>query len=169
MWPSLNPVKLLRYLCVWGVNSSLVRLPRCFSMELSQVLGTIISNRLPTSEAQLWRKALAQKDQFQSLKHALSFSKQRVVIPEFTWPIDAVLFVYPGKVTYGYGELVFWELKLMGKSGDNDLFMEVILPAMEESGFSSGNPWNSRNGIWGLPELKPDSSIAGRITSIKRS
>ena len=149
MWPSINPVKLLRYLCVWRVNSSLVRLPRCFSMELSQVLGKIISNRLPTNEAQQWRKALTQKDQFQNIKHALSFSKQRVVSPELTWPIDAVLFVYPGKVTYGYGEPIFWELKLMGKSADHDLFMELILPAMEEAGFSSGNPWNYRNGIWG--------------------
>jgi hypothetical protein len=154
MWPSANPVKLLRYLCVWRVNSSLVRLPRCFSMELSQVIGTIISNRLPTSEAQQWRKALAQKDRTQSITHALSSSKQRGVSPELTWPIDAVLFVYPGKVTYGYGELIFWELKLMGKSADHNFFMELILPAMEEAGFSSGNSWNYRNSIWGQFDIK---------------
>jgi len=127
----------------------MVRLPRCFSMELSKVLGTIISSRLPTSEAQQWRKALTQKEQFQSIMYAMSSSKQRGVSPELAWPIDAVLFVYPGKVTYGYGEVIFLEFKLLGKSADHDLFMELILPAMEEAGFSSGNPWNYRNGVWG--------------------
>lgn len=160
MWPSANPIKLIRYLCVWRVNSSLVRLPKCFSMELSNVLGTIIASRLPTSESQKWRKALDQRDEFHSTISKNSLYRGRGLIPEITWPIDTTLFVYPGKATYGHGELIFWELKLLGKNADHDLFMEIILPAMEEAGFSSGNTWNYRNSIWGQFDI--DSIFAAR-------
>jgi hypothetical protein len=65
-------------------------------------------------------------------------------------------------VTYGYGELILWEFKLMGKSADHDLFMELILPAMEEAGFSSGNRWNYRNSIWGQFDIDSIYAANGR-------
>lgn len=62
MWTSLDPIKIIRYLLVWRVNRSLVQLPPSFSSDLSQVLGTIIANRLSTRKAAPWRKALARWD-----------------------------------------------------------------------------------------------------------
>ncbi|TEU12941.1 MAG: CRISPR system precrRNA processing endoribonuclease RAMP protein Cas6 [Anaerolineales bacterium] len=60
-----------------------------------------------------------------------------------------MLFVYPGKLAYGQGELILWELKLMGESADHGLFLEVILPALEEAGSISDPQWQRRNGLWG--------------------
>ena len=58
MWTSLDPVKLIRYLLVWRVNSSLVQLPVHFSVELSRALGAMVTGRLPTRQAAPWRKAM---------------------------------------------------------------------------------------------------------------
>ncbi len=55
MWSLSKPINLIRYLIVWRANSHLSRLPRDFSSELSQVLGSIVAERLPTSEAAPWR------------------------------------------------------------------------------------------------------------------
>ncbi|MEE8389603.1 MAG: CRISPR system precrRNA processing endoribonuclease RAMP protein Cas6, partial [Anaerolineae bacterium] len=63
--------------------------------------------------------------------------------------IEAVLFVYPGKLTYGQGELILWELKLLGESADHGFFLEVILPAMEEVGGVSNPEWQRTNTLWG--------------------
>lgn len=147
MWPFIKPIKLIRYLLVLRVNSSLVRLPRCLSTELSLVLGTMIANRLPTREARPWRKALAPWDECGGI--SLVGKKKPRAIPEASWPIEAVLFVYPGKPTYGQGELILWELKLMGESADHGRFLEVILPALEEAGTVSDQQLQRKNGLWG--------------------
>jgi hypothetical protein len=115
MWPFIKPIKLIRYLLVWRANSSLVRLPRCLSTEISLLLGTAIANRLPTRQAH----------------------------------IETVLFVYPGKLTFGQGELILWELELMGESADHGLFLEVILPAIEELGSVPDPQWRNWNVLWG--------------------
>jgi hypothetical protein len=60
-----------------------------------------------------------------------------------------VLFVYPGKRTYGQGELILWELKLLGESADHGLFLEVILPAMEEAATTSDPRWRRPHSLWG--------------------
>jgi hypothetical protein len=60
-----------------------------------------------------------------------------------------VLFVYPGKRTYGQGELIVWELKLLGESADHGLLLEVILPAMEEAATTSDPRWQHQNSLWG--------------------
>jgi len=70
-------------------------------------------------------------------------------VPQASWPVDAAIFAYPGKRTYGQGELIFWELKLFGKSADHGLFLEVILPAMEEASYTSDTRWNRANRLWG--------------------
>ena len=147
MWPFIKPIKLIRYLFVWRVNGSLVRLPRCLSTELSLLLGTVIANRLPTRQARPWRKALAPWDEYGGI--SLVGRKDPRTVPEASWPIEAVLFVYPGKLTYGRGELILWELKLVGESADHGLFLEVILPAMEEAGGVSDLRWRHQNVLWG--------------------
>ncbi len=147
MWPFIKPIKLIRYLIVWRVTGSLVRLPRCPSAELSLVLGTAIANRLPTREAAPWHKALAPWDEYGGL--SLVGRKKPARLPEVSWPIEAVLFVYPGKRTYGQGEPILWELKLLGESADHGLFLEVILPAMEEVGSTLDPRWQHRNVLWG--------------------
>lgn len=143
MSPYLNSISLIRYLLVWRINSSLVRLSRCPSTELSSVLGAIIAKRLPTGEASRWRKA----------EKAGQPESQTIGLPTFRlsqpWPIEAVLLVYPGKKTYGQGELILWELKLIGESADHGFFLEVILPAMEEASYTSEPQWNRPNKLWG--------------------
>ena len=152
MWPFIKPIKLIRYLFVLRVNSSLVRLPRCPSTELSLVLGTVIANRLPTREARPWRKALAPWDEHGGI--SLVGKKKPMTIPEASWPIEAVLFVYPGKQIYGRGELILWELKLTGESADHGLFLEVILPALEEAGTVSDQQLQRKNGLWGRFDIQ---------------
>jgi hypothetical protein len=152
MWPFIKPIKLIRYLFVLRVNSSLVRLPSCLSTELSLVLGTMIANRLPTREARPWRKALAPWDEHGGI--SLVGKKKPRPLPEASWPIEAVLFVYPGKWTYGRGELILWELKLMGESADHGHFLEVILPALEEAATVSDPQLQRRNGLWGRFDIQ---------------
>ncbi|MBM4465465.1 MAG: CRISPR system precrRNA processing endoribonuclease RAMP protein Cas6 [Chloroflexi bacterium] len=147
MWPFIKPIKLIRYLLVWRVTGALVLVPRCLSAEISLVLGTIIANRLPTREARPWHKALAPWDEHGGL--SLVGKEKPTRLPEASWPMETVLFVYPGKRTYGQGELMLWELKLLGESADHGLFLEVILPAMEEAGSVSEPQWQRQNVLWG--------------------
>ena len=148
MWTCLSSVKLIRYLLVLKVNGPLVRMPGCVSAELSSTLGTLIAGRLPTREAGPWRKALApcQEDDGGASHPAPKGLDAR---PESLWPIEAVLHVYPGKLAYGQGELILWELKLFGESADHGFFLEVLLPALEEAGYTSDPRWRSRNRLWG--------------------
>lgn len=142
MWPFISPINLIRYLLVWRVNGPLVWLPSCLAAEISLVLGTTIAERLPTRQAAPWRKALAPWDEVRGK------GKLRTV-PQASWPIEAVLFVYPGKRCYGEGELILWELKLLGESADHRLFLEVILPAMEAAATTTDPRWPRQNGLWG--------------------
>ncbi|MCD6553608.1 MAG: CRISPR system precrRNA processing endoribonuclease RAMP protein Cas6 [Anaerolineae bacterium] len=144
MWPFISPINLIRYLFVWRVNGSLVWLPKCLSAELSLVLGTMIADRLPTREAHHWRKALAPWGERGTLRDKLK------TIPEASWPIEAVLFVYPlTKRSYGQGEVILWELELMGESADHGLFLETLLPVMEEVATTSDSRWRYQNSLWG--------------------
>ncbi|HID63909.1 MAG TPA: CRISPR system precrRNA processing endoribonuclease RAMP protein Cas6 [Anaerolineae bacterium] len=160
MWPFIKPIKLIRYLLVWRVNSPLVRLPRWLSTELSLGLGTMIANRLPTRQARPWRKALAARDEYGGI--SLIGRKKPWTLPEMPWPIETVLFVYPGKQTYGQGELILWELKLMGESADHGLFLEVILPALEEAGSVSDPQWQRKHGLWGRFDIHAVYVARGR-------
>lgn len=156
MWAFIKPINLIRYLIIWRVNRTLVRLPRCTPAEFSLVLGTIIANRLPTREASPWRKALAPWDNYQG--KALNLPRETALnhdppkstsIPEAAWPIEAVLFVYPGKMSYGQGEIIPWELKLLGDRVDHGFFLEFILPALEEAGSTSNPQWYHQHSPWG--------------------
>lgn len=145
-------VNLLRYLIVWRINSPFVWLPKKFAAELSLVLGTIISNRLSTSEAGPWRKALAPLQEYDEHTRA-NPDKPSKAIPPNPWPITATLFSYPGKITYGKEELLLWELKLLGENADHGLFLELLLPAMEEAGYTADPRWKKKNRLWGNFEV----------------
>jgi len=112
----------------------------------------MIVNRLPTREARAWRKALAPWDEHGGI--SLVGKKKPQTVPEASWPIEAVLFVYPGKQTYGREELILWELKLMGESADHGLFLEVILPVLEEAGTVSDQQLQRKNGLWGRFDIQ---------------
>lgn len=129
MWPFIRPISLIRYLIVWRVTSSLVVLPVCFSQILSEVLGAIITESLPTREAKEWEEALSDEDP--------------------SWPIEAVLFPYSSKRHHGRGEPILWELKLLGDSADHKVFLELILPAMEQAASTTDRRWHRHNWLWG--------------------
>ncbi|MBN1351962.1 hypothetical protein JXJ21_21350 [candidate division KSB1 bacterium] len=144
----INKLHFNRYLIVWRVNSSLAFFPRFFSLDLSMVIGSIIANRLPTKELGPWRKAIAPLEEHLR-KRAQTNNSTRIPVPDISWPLHSVLFVYPSKRTFSRNELIIWELKLFGEHADHGMFLEVILPAMEEASYTTNPKWNRRNRIWG--------------------
>lgn len=154
MLPFITQISLLRYLIVWRVNGSLVHLPPYLPQELSQVLGGFIADRLPTREAHEWREALEAHRPGEPENGRAEASQAQLRPGPVTpipapWPMEVVLFAYPGKRTYGEGELILWELKLLGQAADHGLFLELILPAMEEAGTTSDPRWRGTNQLWG--------------------
>jgi hypothetical protein len=158
MWPFIQPINLIRYLLVLRVNGPLVRLPRYLPAELSVILGTIISTRLPTQEIRQWRKKLAVWEAYGGLPAIRS--EKFAPLPEASWPFDAIFFPYPGKMDYRAGELIFCELKLLGDYADHGLFLETILPSLEAAGFSGEASWSNSTALWGHFEI--DSVYAAR-------
>jgi len=130
------------------VNASLVWLPGCPAVEFSRALGAMIADRLPTPEARHWRKALALWEEYDAR------DKRGRSIPEVAWPIHATLFAYPGKLAYGPGEPIQWELKLLGEHADHGLFLETILPAMEGAATTRDPRWYRQNGLWGRFDIQ---------------
>lgn len=143
MFPLIN---LIRYLVVLRVNHSMVRVSESLSAEMSLILGTAISKRLPTAQAGPWKKTLASWDEYGGTA-SLDKKKTRGM-PEQPWPMQATIFAYPGKRTYGTDELVFWEIKLLKNDADHGLFLELILPALEELGTKITPKWKSSNSLW---------------------
>ncbi|MEW5956499.1 MAG: hypothetical protein AB1801_02160 [Chloroflexota bacterium] len=151
----IQRINLIRYLVVWRVNRALVRRPRYLPAEISLVLGTIIANRLPTQAARPWHKALAPWETHQT-ETALSKTKKGPLppIPDAAWPIETVLFAYPGKQNYGPGELILWELKFLGEAANHGYFLETLLPAMEEAGSTSDPQWYRPHSLWGRFDIQ---------------
>jgi hypothetical protein len=149
MWSFIQPLNLMRYLCVWRINRAVVRLPKYLSTELAQVLGTIIAERLPTAAARPWQKALNPQ-----LTDSPTLNLERSTFNEPAWPVEVVLFTYPGKLTYGPGELILWELKLLGSALDHGFFLEVILPALEAAGQTTDPRWYRSNSLWGRFDIQ---------------
>ncbi len=138
-------IPLIRYLIVWRVTDTLVRAPTCLSAAISETLGEVIAERLPTSEAREWRKT---REAWQNPAPPAPglMAPPKVAAP---WPIHAVLFPYPGKQVYGQGEAIVWELKLLGPHADHGLFLETLLPAMEALGVTTERRWRDRQDLWG--------------------
>jgi hypothetical protein len=155
MLPFIQRTNLIRYLVVWRVNRALVRRPRYLPSEISLVLGSIIANRLPTQTARRWHKALAPWEAYQTETNS---SKTKKVLlpppPDAAWPIETVLFAYPGKQNYGPGELILWELKFLGKEANHGYFLEILLPAMEEAGSTSDPQWYRPHSLWGRFDIQ---------------
>lgn len=141
-----SPINLLRYQIRWRVNSSLVWLHAFPAVDATLVLGTIIAQRLASRAAGPWQKALAPlKTYFDTPPK----QRAKVALPAVAWPVESVLFFAPGKRTHGPGECITWYLTLAGKEADHNLFLELILPAMEEAGYTNDPQWKKRNRLWG--------------------
>ena len=175
MWTITEPLHLIRYLLVWKVNRKMVRLPHCLPVDLSRVLGTLIAERLPTREAQPWRKALSKWEGYDNRDARAPRSRdghkprpepgqreKNSPVPQASWPIETVLFAYPGKHIYGQGEHILWELKMVGASADHGLFLEVILPAMEEASTTTDPRWAHPNSLWGGFDIQAIYAARGR-------
>jgi hypothetical protein len=145
--PFYTSIPLLRYLIALRVNRGLARLPLCLAPELSLTLGATIASRLPTRAAQPWRKALQVWDAHGG-PNFIGKNKPNT-LPEAAWPIEATLTAPPAKRAYATGELVFWELKLLGDDADHLFFLETILPALEQLGCQTEAPWHGRTTLWG--------------------
>ncbi len=139
MYIPQETIKVLRYLCVWRVNSSLVRLPSRFSTDLAYILANLISDKLSTRLAKAWKKLLA----------AYETARDEHTFPENLWPIDVAMITYPTKSTFNQGEVILLEIKLFGEKASHETFLELILPAMEEAGFRKDIRWYYKNGLWG--------------------
>ncbi len=150
-WSLPQSIHLIRYLVVWRVNHTLIRLPAWLPLEISYVLGNIISARLPTNQVRPWRKALEpwEESNFFELERQQHGRHDKIEVPHTAWPIESTLFAYPTKRTYGYDESMMWELKLIGNSADHNLFLELILPAIEEACMTTDSRWRRANKIWG--------------------
>jgi hypothetical protein len=152
-----HSINQIRYLFVWRVTHSLIRTPSYLPLELSSILGQMICERLPTKKARPWRKCLSPwHDYEKKMKEALRTRNRKAMpaVPDVSWPLDVVLFAYPSKRTFGQDELIFWELKLLGGSASHSLFLEQILPAIEEASLTSDSRWRRSNRLWGRFDIE---------------
>ena len=158
---SLLPLSLIRYLIVCRVNAPLVRFYLFPSVELSLVLGTVIEESLPTVQSRPWRKALAPWKSEGGL--SIIQNKNRRNVPLAAWPVESVLFCYPGKRYYGKGELILLELKLIGNSADHAFFLDVILPALETASRTIDKDWQPANSLWGNFDIQSVYVARGHV------
>jgi hypothetical protein len=159
------PIKLLRYLFVLRVNSTLVRLAPCPPANFAYALACVIADRLSTIEAKPWRKVVATweghdvgadgdqtAEPVASKRGVSTLPKGKpmlAALSDAVWPIDAVIHIYPAKQIYGQGEQILWEIKLLGGSADHALFLETVLPAVEAAGSTRAARWQHGANLWG--------------------
>jgi hypothetical protein len=140
----MHSIKLFRYLIAFRVNTPMVRLPLDFSASISRILGYAIADSLSTRDARLWHKHL-------DVNKLNLFQRPAIEdpYPENPWPVNAVILPYTNKRNYCQGEIIYWELKLIGDSADHGFFLEAIIPAMEKLGYTEQNIPQSRMSLWG--------------------
>lgn len=171
MWTTAPPLRLLRYLIVLRVNRTAARLAPFPAANFSATLGEIIASRLSTQEARAWHRALQpwagyageEEEGRDAPPGQSSRPLPQTSPPEAAWPIDAILHVYPGKQIYGYGEQILWEIKLLGDSANHNLFLELLLPAIESAGLSADPRWVGGNSLWGRYEIDRVSVARGLV------
>lgn len=134
-----NVIKTLRYLIGVTVNSSFVRLKQDSSIDFVYMVGTIISENLPTRYSRHWKKNILQ----------FKGDQKKGVLMSQLWPIDASIIFYPSKVIYTEGDIIFFELKLFGADAEHDFFLETILPAIEDIGYKKDRDWYKSSTLWG--------------------
>ena len=137
---------MIRYLIVLKVNAPMVWFRLFPSMEFSLVLGSIISESLPTVQACPWKESLNPWGKYGGISCIKKNPPKHP--PNASWPIESVIFSYPGKRAYGEGELILMELKLMGEAADHGYFLEVILPALEKASHTPDRSWQKGNALW---------------------
>ena len=149
---SLLPLNLLRYLIVCRVNAPMVRFSVYPGLEFSLVLGSMITESLPTVQAKPWKKAMLGWQEYGGIGAIKKKALRNV--PDAVWPIESVLFLYPGKKVYGEGEPILMELKLIGENADHAYFLEVILPVLEKSSRTVDRHWQAPNALWGKFDIQ---------------
>jgi len=143
---------MIRYLMVFRVNAPMVWFHLFPPLEFSLALGTIIAESLPSSQARPWEEALEPWKPLGGL--SLLKNKPLKHPPRATWPVESVLFCYPGKRAYGEGEWILMELKLMGESADHAFFLEVILPAIEKASRTIDLDRQRPDSLWGRFDIQ---------------
>ncbi len=149
---SIPPVNMIRYLMVLRVNAPMVWFHLFPPMEFSLALGTIIAERLPTVQARPWQESLKPWNPLGGISLLKNKSLKRP--PNASWPVEAVLFCYPGKRAYGEGELILTELKLSGEAADHEFFLEIILPAVEKASRTIGLERHRPDSLWGRFDIQ---------------
>jgi len=149
---SILPLNLIRYLIVCRVNAPMVLFHLFPPIEFSLALGTIIAESLPTVQARPWHNALEPWKKLGGI--SLLRNKNLKRPPQATWPVESVLFCYPGKRAYGKGELILMELKLIGEYADHAFFLEVILPALEIASRTIDRSWQQATSLWGKFDIQ---------------
>lgn len=147
-----NPesINLLRYLLLLRINQPLVVLPSALPVEIAYVLGTLITERLPTGRVKQWRKMQTAWEE----ANPMGGRKQQkarwpLTPPAVEWPLDIAWLPYQAKQSYGQDELILCELKLFGESASHELFLELILPSLEQAGFQGDGRWKRPRSLWG--------------------
>ncbi len=154
MSPITESLNLIRYLVVWRINQPLAQPPDDLATALSTVLGALITERLPSTEAREWQKTRAAWDKAYGGAAAPEDAFALTAIPAAPWPLDVVLRPYPLKPLYGIGEKLVWELKLFGASADHGVFLEYLLPAFEAAALTTDARWKTQNGLWGRFDIQ---------------
>ncbi len=150
----INPqsIDILRYLIALRINRPLVMLPSSLTVELSYVLGTLITERLPTGQVKLWRKmqtAWEEANPLENRRKGTQKSRWPLRTPDLDWPLELAWLPYPLKHSYGREELLLCELKLFGDSASHELFLELILPTLEVAGMQGDSRWKRPYCLWG--------------------
>jgi hypothetical protein len=159
----IRNLRLVRYLVVWRVTGDHLRLSTTSSSDISYTLGNIIAKRLPASEAQAWRHAAKYWSAYPELlplhthtDFALSDTSPSdpQLVPISPWPIESVIFPYPAKQVYDKGDPILLELKLFGQHAQHELFLDIILPALEAASQAKHHTSAQQDEIWGHVEIQ---------------
>ncbi len=147
----LPRIKLLRYRVFLSVTSAGVHLRQGTLAELSWLLGESIRERVAQGgETRRWRRAVTPWEESGWVRAVMGKRRRFPVWPEIRWPVDTIILFLPRKRFYGRGELLSFEIKLMGEHADHSFFLEYILPALESLGYTRV-PWRKRASylLWG--------------------
>lgn len=149
--PMIDPfcIDLLRYMLVLRMDKSMVVTPPALSVEMSYLLSTMIADRLPTSQIKPWRKLL---EAWQQANPDLTWKQGKRPLlspPDAQCPIAMTILPHDFKKCYGLNEVLLCELKLFGRDASHELFLELLLPALEQAGICSDSRWRRRNSLWG--------------------
>ncbi len=146
-------IDLLRYLLVLRIQHPLVIMPNYPALELAHATSAMIAERLPTTRIKPWRKLLAAWEEANPPDRGAKRGRWILNPPDADWPVELVWLPYQVKQTYGQGETLLCELKLLGRDVSHELFLEMILPVLEEAGIRKDGRWNRPNALWGRYHL----------------